>query len=182
MTYYFDKSQLTEVKAQRKKVLIWYFVVLAIYLLFSIGFFVWYSFLPYADGKITLVKAIHLTLTGVFVIFSLIYLGIPFKRCDRFYKFCVKLDGGRKETSFCTYYKTDEEIIEKDGVDCKSLIFFEWNKYKGEYFERAVLVFSEKDFPILEENRVYELVTQGNFLISYKISEEKNKATNKEKQ
>ena len=60
-------------------------------------------------------------------------------------------------------------VINKDGVDMKSLIFIEWNKYKNDYFERKVLVFYEKPFPEFAEKATVRYVTQGNVLISYEI-------------
>ena len=76
---------------------------------------------------------------------------------------------GLRETSTGSFFEFDEKIQDKDGVDFKSLIFLEWNKYKKEFFERKVLVFYEKPFPEipLEANVTY--VTQGNVLVSYEI-------------
>ena len=61
--------------------------------------------------------------------------------------------------------------MEKDGVDFKSLIFLEWNKYKKDYFERKVLVFNEKPFPEIPDGATVTFITQGNVLISYEITE-----------
>jgi len=182
MTEYFTESLHSEVKAQRKKCLLIYYIALGAFVLMSVGFLVWYIFMPYKSPNITLVKCIHLPLTGIFVIFSFIYLGIPFKRCNKFYRYCEKLSVGRKETSVCTFYTYNEEMIQKDGVDCKALVFFEWNKYKGEYYEREVFVFAEKEFPVLEKNAVYEFVTQGNFLISYRKATEDENSGEEEKE
>ena len=58
-----------------------------------------------------------------------------------------------------------------DGVECKTIIFLEWNEYKKIYFERKVLVFYEKEFPQIPENAFVKMVTQGNFLISFEVLE-----------
>ena len=76
---------------------------------------------------------------------------------------------GKKETSVGTFIEYDEEIQDKDGVDFKSLIFLEWNKYRKEFFERKVLVFYDKDFPEIEKDAKVEYTTQSNALIEYKI-------------
>ena len=61
----------------------------------------------------------------------------------------------------------------KDGVDCKELIFNEWNKFKEVYYERRVFVLYEMDFPDIPEKSMVKFITQGNVLISYQILNEK---------
>ena len=70
------------------------------------------------------------------------------------------------------YGKRIEElrkVMDKDGVDFKSLVFIEWNKYKIDFFERKVLVFYEKPFPEIPVEANVSYITQGNVLISYEI-------------
>ncbi len=169
MTEYFVESDFLEVKAQRKRVLITYFIVLGAYLLVSIANFIWYKTLPYKSSKILLVKIIEFATTIVMVIFSLIYFGIKYKRVNRFYRTGNHLLTALKETSTGSFLRYDETIQDRDGVDCKSLIFLEWNKYKKDFFERKVLVFNEWDFPEIPENANVRYVTQGNVLVSYEI-------------
>ena len=70
------------------------------------------------------------------------------------------------------FFEYDETLQDKDGVDFKSLVFIEWNKYKNDFFERKVLVFDEREFPQIKEGQNVTYVTQGNVLVSYKILEE----------
>ena len=70
------------------------------------------------------------------------------------------------------FSKNVSEFQTKDGVDCKSIMLVEWNKYKKDFFEREVLVFYEKPFPEIPQDATIEFVTQGNFLISYQILDE----------
>ena len=133
-----------------------------------------YWTLPYSGYKntghtITLIKIGHYSITAVFVVFSFIYLGIIYKRVRRYYKMCVHMSTGLKETSTGSFLKYDETIQDKDGVDFKSLVFIEWNKYKNDFFERKVLVFYEKPFPEIPEQANVTYVTQSNVLISYEI-------------
>lgn len=169
MIEYFTQEEFNSARRQRKKWLIWYFMVLGLYVASSVGLLVWYLFLPYHSPTITTVKLIHYPLTGVFVIFSFIYLGIPFKRVNRFYKMCVNLATGHREEWMGSFFEYDETLQDKEGVDFKSLVFIEWNKYKNEYFERKVLVFNEKEFPEIPENSMVKYITQSNVLISYEI-------------
>ncbi len=169
MTQYFLNKEYLMAKKQRTKSLIVYFAVLFVYLICSLGFFLWFRTLPYMSKEISKVKFFHFLLTAIFVIFSFIYLGIIFKRVNRYYKMTINMINGLKETSVASFLEYDESIREKDGVDYKSLIFIEWNKYKGEYYERRVLIPYEKLFPEFKENQIIKFITQGNVLFSYEI-------------
>ncbi len=169
MIDYFVEEDFLKVKKQRKIVLIIFFVILGSYLFLSVGMFLWYRALPYQSPKIKTVKAIHYSLSVVMVIFTFIYMGIVFKRVNRFYRMAFNLLHAIRETSTGNFLEYDETIQDKDGVDCKSLIFIEWNKYKNDFFERKVLVFDEWDFPEIPENSNVRYVTQGNVLVSYEI-------------
>ncbi len=169
MTKYFCNEEFFKSKKQRKKVLIGYYAVLGVYLILSLGFFLWFRTLPYKAVEIIKVKFMHFALTAIFVIFSFIYLGIIFKRVNRYYKMTINMIHGLKETFVASFFEYDDNIRDKDGVDYKSLIFIEWNKYKGEYYERRVLVPYEKPFPEFKENQIIKFITQGNVLFSYEI-------------
>ena len=174
MTEYFKESQYERAKKQKKITLGVYLTVAAIYFAFTVFCVIYYTtfpYLTYADTKsrINTLKAVHYSVTAVFVIFSFIYLGIKFKRVNRYYKLCRHLSEGLKETSTGSFLEYDENIQDKDGVDMKSLIFIEWNKYKNDYFERKVLVFYEDEFPEFNEKNTVKYITQGNVLISYEI-------------
>nr|MBO4517883.1 hypothetical protein [Clostridia bacterium] len=174
MTEYYTDADLTAAKRQKKKTLIIYFIILGLYVAASIAFFVYYKTLPYkgyrdTSHKISVIKAVHYSLTAVFVVFSFLYLGIIFKRVNRYCRLCTHLSTGLRETSTGNFLECDETLQDKDGVDFKSLIFIEWNKYKKDFFERKVLVFYEKPFPEIPAEANVSYITQGNVLISYEI-------------
>ncbi len=169
MTDYFVEKDYQDVMKQKKRVWRIYLCIAALYLLLSVGLFLWYRTLPYMSSKISTVKFIHYSLTVVMTIFSFIYIGIYYKRVNRFYKLCYNLLTGIKETSTGSFLEYDETLQDKDGVDFKALIFIEWNKYKKDFYERKVLVFDERPFPEFKENQNVKYVTQGNVLISYEI-------------
>ncbi len=169
MIDYFVESDFLKVKKQKKIVLTIFFVILGVYAFLSVGMFLWYRALPYGSSKITVVKAIHYSLTAVMVIFSMLFLGIKYKRVKRFYRVSFNLLNAIRETSTGNFLEYDEHVQDKDGVDFKSLIFVEWNKYKNDFFERKVLVFNEREFPEIPENANVKYVTQGNVLVSYEI-------------
>ena len=169
MTDYFVEKDYYDVMKQKKRVWRIYLCIAALYLVLSVGLFLWYRTLPYMSPKINTVKFIHYSLTVVMTIFSFIYIGIYYKRVNRFYKLSYNLLTGLKETSTGSFLEYDETLQDKDGVDFKSLIFIEWNKYKKDFYERKVLVFDERPFPEFKENQNVKYVTQGNVLISYEI-------------
>ena len=169
MIDFFKEEELEVVKKQRKKVINWYLAIGVIYLVASIAIILWYSTLPYESPTITWVKVIHYSLSAIFVIFSFIYLGIVFKRVNKYFKLMVNMSTGIRETSTGSFIEYSESIQDKDGVDMKALIFLEWNKYKNDFFERKVLIPYEKDFPELTENVNARYITQSNVLISYEI-------------
>lgn len=169
MVEFFKIEEYEQAKVQRRKVLIWFFVVLAIYLGGSIGVLAWYLTLPFMSGTITTVKIVQYSITGVFVIFAFIYLGIPYKRVNKYFKTMQNMATGLRETFVGSFFEYDESVQTKEGVEFKSLVFLEWNKYKNDYYERRVLVYIEKEFPKFEKNQNVRYVTQGNRLYSYEI-------------
>ena len=169
MIDYFKEEEFYQSQAQRKKVLILFFVLTFVYLAISVGMLLWYLTLPYQSPTITTVKLIQYPVSALWVIFAFIYLGIPYKRVNRHYRMMRNLMTGLRETSTGSFFEYDETLQDKDGVDFKSLIFLEWNRYKQDFFERKVLVFDEKEFPEFEVNANVRYVTQGNVLVSYEI-------------
>ena len=174
MIDYYTDAEMYSAKKQKKKTLIIYFIVLGVYIAASLAFLTYFWTLPYSGyrdtaHKISLIKWGHYSLTAIFVIFSFIYLGIKFKRVNRYYKLCLHMSTGLREQSTGNFFEYDENIQDKDGVDFKSLVFIEWNKYKKDFFERKVLVFNELPFPEIAEGANVSYVTQGNVLISYEI-------------
>ncbi len=172
MIEYFNKSEYEKAKKQKKLILGIYFGIAVIFAAFAVLSVIYAARLPYQSPKIGTVKWVLYPATGVFVIFSFIYLGIPYKKVKKFAAFCNNLVFGLKEESVADFFEYDETLQDNGGVDCKSLVFLEWNKYKKDYFERKVLVFYEKDFPIIPEKARVKFITQGNFLISYEVIQE----------
>lgn len=167
MIQFFQKEQFNQAKKQRNKTLIVYLITLGVYLACVVGIYIWYARLPYRSPQITTVRIVLYALTFCYLVFSFIYLGIAFGRVNKYYKVCYNLIYGRRETYHGEFLRYDPNIEQKDGVDCKVLIFKEWNKYKKNYFERKVLVLNEMEFPEIQPNSNLKYVTQANILISY---------------
>lgn len=171
MINYIDKNLKQEIEKQKKKCLKIYFFVLAVYVISCVGLIIWYSFLPYGSNMFALIKGLEITLSAIFVAFSFLYLAIKYKRVKCFYKMLNDVDNGLLESTTAQFIRVDERLEVHQGVDMKSLVFLEYNKYKKGLFERKVLVYYELPFPKLEENEFYEFNTQGNVLVSYQKAE-----------
>ncbi len=174
MIDYFVEEDFLKVKKQRKKVLAMFYVMLGIYLLISLGIWFWYRALPYKSPTITWVKVTLYAFSIISTICCVLYMGIVYKRVNRFYRKCYSLVHALKETSTGNFLEYDETLQDKNGVDFKSLVFVEWNKYKKDFFERKVLVFNEWDYPEIPQNANVRYVTQGNVLVSYQILDDDN--------
>lgn len=181
MIKYFDQEEIVKTRKQKRNLMTVFFCVLAAYIATVIIFIIETYNLPFGKSP-ALYKLIEYSVTALFVIFCFIFLGIPFRRLNRYYKLVVNLETGIKEENTAAFLDYDDAIHDKDGVDCKALTFLEWNKYKKDYFERKVLVFYEKDFPDIPAGAEVRFITQGNFLIEYEITDsgsgEKNEKTN----
>ena len=172
MTEFFNESYLIKAQQQRKKCLLFYIIVAAIFAILSVVTVYVYAIQPFGSNKNLIIKIIAWFSSAIFIVFSFLYLGIKFKLINDYYKMCLNLKTGLKETSNAHYVGENLEVCTKDGVECISLVFLEWNKYKKEYYERRVYVPKEWDMPKIKENSDVEFVTQGNVLISYEIKEE----------
>ncbi|MBQ0099532.1 MAG: hypothetical protein KBS91_03190 [Firmicutes bacterium] len=168
MVYFTDKD-VEVVKKQRKTAIIILSIIIFLFVLTTVGFILWYRTLPYQSPVIKKVKWIHYPITGLFVVFLFLYIGIYFRRINKRYNYQQGMLTGIRETSVGTFIEYSEELQDKEGVDFKALIFLEWNKYKKDFFERKVLVFFDRDFPIIEKDSKVEYTTQSNVLIEYKI-------------
>ncbi len=168
MIEYFHTEEVNIANKQRKKTLGVYLITLAVYLVFFFCMMIWYWFLPYKHPQIKVVKWILYPISIFYMIFSYMYLFIRYGRIRRYYNLCCKMVYGNKEVYVGEFLRYENSIEQKDGVDFKSLIFKEWNKYKNNFFERKVLVFYEKDFPEITEKAVIEYTVQGNVLLNYK--------------
>lgn len=169
MKEFFLKNEYEKAKKCKNLMLAIYLIILGVYLLFSLGVYLWYLTLPYMSPTITTLKWVHHPVSVVFVIFSFIYLGIPYKRTKKYYTMTYNMLTGLKETGNGSFFEYDESVMQKDGVDYKALVFLEWNKFKEDFYERRVLVPVEKEFPTFNEKDNVKYVTQGNVLYSYEI-------------
>ncbi len=168
---YASKNDYYQAKAQRKKTLTIFFIMIGVYILASAIILTIYLLQPYNSPKLQTLEIIEYVLTAVAVFVFLMFFHIPYKRVNKYFLFCKILVVGLKERSEVNFLEFDDKLREKEGVDCKSLVCLEWNKYKDEYFERRILVFYEKEFPPIPAGARLSVVTTSNFLVEYEIIE-----------
>lgn len=171
MTDIYREQDFIQCKKQRKNTLIFFYSITGVYAAAVIALFVYYLFLPYQSSEITVLQWITYALTALYVIFAFVFLGIRFKRVNRYYHMFKDVDLGLKEEWEGRFLRFSETIEVKDGVDFKSLIFSEWSDKKQEYFERKVLFDAEKEFPPIKEGERVRYVTQANIMLSYEIQQ-----------
>lgn len=163
----YEKSDFEQVKKQKKNIKIWYFVALGIFIAFAVVMFIFYRLEPYKSPNITTVKIITYVVTGLFVIFSYIYLTIPFKRAKNYYKILYGIETGTNNEVVGVFERYSEDIEVRDGIEFKSLYFLEYNTKKQEFFERKVLFDTEKTFPEFTKGENVKYYTHGNVLVCF---------------
>ncbi|MBQ3115798.1 MAG: hypothetical protein IJC07_02090 [Clostridia bacterium] len=172
---YYTSDEFNQLKKQRKKTFMALYICLAVYVLICTAFFWWYRTLPYEAPQIKWVKVGHYTATGIMAIFTYIFVGLKLKRMRKYYRMLHHIETGLRETSRASFFEYDNTVFLNLGVEMKSLIFLQWNKYKQNYYERKVLIPADKPYPEFVEGQMVEFVTQGNILVSYEILDEGDK-------
>ena len=94
MTNVYNESDYENALKLKKKLLYIYFAVLAIGIAFCTVVFVMYLRMPYIstpelESKKNLYQFIVCAVTAIEIIFSFIYLGIPYKRAKYYFVFFV---------------------------------------------------------------------------------------------
>ena len=169
MIDFYTRDVFLSAQKQRRKLIFIYLFILAVYVLLSAVFLTWMFLLPLGSSKKALVVWLHHFLSIIFVATTFIFFGIPFNRVHKYYKVCCNFEKGLKKKDSGIFLRYDDELFSKDGVDCKSLVFEEKDKFKNATFERKVFVFYEQDFPVLKEGQRLEYITNAGFLLQYQI-------------
>ena len=163
----YNESDFSSIKKQKKKYLAVYFVVLGIYVIASVGVWIAYFLQPYKSPDIWWIKLICFVLAGIFVIFSFIYLGIPFKRVRNYCKLLKGIEVGTSNGMVGEFDRYGSELEVRDGLEFSTLYFLEYNTKKQEFFERKVWMDTEKKPPEFEKGEHIKVYTHGNVLVGF---------------
>lgn len=163
----YDGSEYPREKAAKKRFLTIWLILLGAVVLFDIGMIVWLATLPYQSPLAVWPKAAAMVLSCVFAFFSFPVLSIKFRRLRFYTKMLGYLETGLREGSTGELKNFSTAVEVREGVDYHTMITFEYNERKREYFERKVLIDCEKPLPDIQPGEMVHYITQGNILVSY---------------
>ncbi len=156
---------------QKRRLLAGFLAATAVYLAGLATLLAFYILLPYNDPTAVWYVVGTSVLTGLYIIFCFPYMGISYKRSKAYCKMLKFISVGLKEYSVLPFEGIDDWTV-KDGVDVNVALFSVKNVKKDETMTRQIYVDGEKEFPAFEEGKTAKLITQGNLLIAYELSEE----------
>ncbi|MBE5742170.1 MAG: hypothetical protein E7360_02480 [Clostridiales bacterium] len=172
MIHIYKESDYTDALKLKKKLLYIYFAILSVFVVAAAIVFVLYLRLPYAstpeiERKANLYLVLNSVITGICIIFSFIYLSIPYKRVRAYFKLLDDIKTGQKIKNVSTFIQNDESITEIGNVDFHTMVVLEWSNKTQEFMRRNVLVDKEKPMPALKNGDIITYVTHSNVLLSY---------------
>lgn len=165
---YTDADYLAAYK-QKSKLLGAFIIVTACYAAFCIAWLIYYIGLPYNDPMQALPKTCVYVISVLYVVFTAVFMGIPFARANRYYTMLTNLSLGIKDVEKNYFYCFEELNMQKNNVDMVGCIFETWNKKKCEWMDRAVYFDVEMPMPEFDSGDYVRYVTQGNIVLQYEI-------------
>lgn len=168
---YEQKDYDNALKLKRKLLKI-YFAILSVFLAGTLVFFILHLRLPYTstpelEKKDNLYLVFNCVITGIAIIFSFIYLGIPYKRAKAYFKLLDDIKIGQKIKNVSTFLQNDVSVVEVGNVDFHTMVVLEWSEKTQEFMRRHVLVDKEKPMPNLKNGDIITYYTHANVLLSY---------------
>ncbi len=171
MTKLYHDLDLIEAMRQKRRLFYGFLGATGVYLAGLIACLTLYVLLPYGDPTGVWYVVGTSVLTGLYIIFCFPYMGISYKRSRAYCKMLKFISVGLKEYSVIPFEGIDDWTV-KDGVDVNVALFSVKNVKKDEKMTRQIYVDGEKDFPPFEEGKKARLISQGNLLIAYELTEE----------
>ncbi len=171
MTKLYHDLDLVDAMRQKRRLLAGFLCVTGVYLAGLITCLTLYILLPYHDPTGVWYVVGTSVLTGLYIIFCFPYMGISYKRSRAYCKMLKFISVGLKEYAVLPFEGIDDWTV-KDGVDVNVALFSVKNVKKDEKMTRQIYVDGEKDFPAFEEGKKARLISQGNLLIAYELTEE----------
>ena len=177
MVQLYKQSDYENAFKLKKKLLTFYFLGLSVFAVATIVFFILYLSLPYAstpeiEGLGNTYLVINCIITGIAIVLSFIYLGIPYKRAKAYFALLDDFKVGQKVKNQGTFLQNDQSLTGINGVDFHSMIVLEWSEKTQTYMRRHVLVDKEKPLPQLKNGDIINFVTHANVLLAYALKSE----------
>lgn len=172
MTNVYTENDYDNALKLKKKLLYTYFAVLAVGIVACAVVFILFLRMPYIstpelESKKNLYQFLVCLISAIEVIFSFIYLGIPYKRAKYYFKLMDDIKTGRKMLSESTFLQNETYINEVGNVDFHVMAVLEWSDKTQEYMRRNVLVDKEKPMPDFKNGDIIKYVTHANVLLAY---------------
>ncbi|MBO5285437.1 MAG: hypothetical protein J6B16_00915 [Clostridia bacterium] len=173
MDNFFTQQEFDSVKKQRLSAIIMIVLVLTVYFALFITTIISYLRLPYQDAKGNLYKAMLYVVTVVVIVYLYIFIGIRYKRVNKYYKMLCGVFNGTCVKDTGKFISFSDTLETKDGVDVKHMIFSVYIPRRANWYERVIYIPYERDFPPFIEGQDVIFTSQSNILISYEILDEK---------
>ncbi len=167
----YEDGDLLDAVKQKRRLLAIFLAVTALFLGGFATLLTFYILLPYNDPTGVWYVVGTSVLAGLYIIFCFPYMGISYKRCRAYCKMLKFISVGLKEYSVLPFEGIDDWTT-RDGVDVNVALFSVKNVKKDETMTRQIYVDGEKDFPAFAEGKTARLISQGNLLIAYELTEE----------
>ena len=172
MIQLYNESDFHNALNLKKRLLTIYLCCIGALFCATMVFFILYLRLPYpSTSEIESKKNLYLVINGIItaigIIFSFIYIGIPYKRARYYYKLLEDIKLGQKVKNVSTFINNDESITDVGNVDFHTMVVLEWSDKTQEYMRRHVLVDKEKPLPNLNNGDIITYITHANVLLAY---------------
>ncbi|MBQ7373357.1 MAG: hypothetical protein IJW64_02190 [Clostridia bacterium] len=179
MVNLYKQSDYDDALKLKKKLLKIYFVclgVLAIPIGILFGLYLSQPFASTTEIKNTnnLYLVLNCFITAIGIIFSFIYLGIPYKRAKAYFRMLDDIKVGQKVKNVSTFVQNDLSVTEVGNVDFHVMVVLEWSEKTQEFMRRHVLVDKEKRMPNFKNGDIITYVTHANVLLSYGYKDEED--------
>lgn len=179
MVNVYKQSDYDNALKLKKKLLVIYLICIGVLLVPMGILFGLYLSLPYAstpqiEWQGNLYMIINCIITTLGVIFSFVYLGIPYKRAKSYFKLLDDIRVGQKVKNVSTFLQNDLSITKIGNVDFHVMVVLEWSDKTQEFMRRHVLVDKEKQMPNFKNGDIISYVTHANVLLSYGYKDEED--------
>lgn len=165
----YSDEDFNQAYRQKNTVLYVFLGVFMVYLAGCIACLCYHISLPYAHPNLYIPKWIVYVLTVAFVCFSFPFMGIKFRRVNKYYKMLYYISSGIKNEEKNYFVKFEKCDIQKDNVDAVACVFMTWNRKKQEWMKRELYFDVEKPLPEFSKGDLVRYISQSNFIIEYEI-------------
>ncbi len=167
MVEFYNEEYLYKIDRQRFNLKLIYVISLIFSIALILTLTILIAFQPY-DTKFEKVSrwiiAIYLS---VYIIFSFIYLKIPYARVKYYQYFVLDCMRFAKNQEQVTIVGINNETTYKNGVDFYYLDIIEWSERENDFINRSVLVDCEIKNLDLNKGEIVTITTASNVLIAY---------------